>query len=127
MHSSVGMGLATLIRKKLWSTEEREAGSAAIAMGLIGITEGAIPFAASDPMRVIPSIMLGSMTAAVIAMLYRVGDPAPHGGPIVLLFGINHRIPYVLAIITGTVLTAVCINLLKSRNIRIRKEFEEVV
>src|SRR6185436_11690192 len=53
----LGMGLATLIRKKLWSTEEREAGSAAIAMGLIGITEGAIPFAASDPVRVIPSIM----------------------------------------------------------------------
>ena len=122
----LGVGLATLIRKKLWSTEEREAGSAAIAMGLIGITEGAIPFAASDPVRVIPSIMFGSMVAAVIAMLYEVGDPAPHGGPIVL-FGVNHRIPFVLAILTGTVLTAACINLLKSRNIRTRKVLEEAV
>lgn len=123
----LGLGLATLLRKKLWSTEEREAGSAAIAMGLIGITEGAIPFAASDPVRVIPSIMFGSMIAAVIAMLYRVGDPAPHGGPIVLLFGIRHRIPYLLAIIAGTVLTALSINLLKSRNVAPQNELKEAV
>ena len=77
-------------------------------------------------MRVIPSIMFGSMVAAVIAMLYQVGDPAPHGGPIVL-FGVNHRIPYLLAILTGTVLTAVCINLLKSRNIGVRQELQETV
>src|SRR5207237_5691828 len=61
----LGMGLATLIRRKLWSSEEREAGLAGIAMGLIGITEGAIPFAAADPLRVIPSIMAGSAVAAV--------------------------------------------------------------
>jgi fructose-specific phosphotransferase system IIC component len=95
-------------------------------MGLIGITEGAIPFAASDPVRVIPSIMVGSMAAAVIATLYQVEDPAPHGGPIVL-FGINHRIAYVLAILTGTILTAACINLLKSRDIGVRNELEEAV
>lgn len=122
----LGIGLATLLRKKLWSTEEREAGSAAIAMGLIGITEGAIPFAASDPLRVIPSIMIGSMVAAVIAMLYQVGDPAPHGGPIVL-FGISHRIPYVLAIMAGTVVTALCINLLKATNIGARNDLKEAV
>ena len=51
---------------------------------MIGITEGAIPFAAADPLRVIPVIMLGSMVAAVIAMLGGVGDHAPHGGPIVM-------------------------------------------
>src|SRR5262245_49104493 len=61
----LGMGLATLLNKKLWNEDEREAGLAAAAMGLIGITEGAIPFAAADPLRVIPCIMLGSMVAAV--------------------------------------------------------------
>ena len=111
----LGMGLATLLQKKLWSVEEREAGSAAIAMGMIGITEGAIPFAAADPVRVIPTIMIGSAVAAVIATIYGVGDPAPHGGPIVL-FGVRHRAAYILAIITGTVLTAVLINILKARN-----------
>lgn len=110
----LGMGLATLLRKRLWSIEEREAGSAAIAMGLIGITEGAIPFAAADPIRVIPTIMIGSAVAAVIAMLYGVGDPAPHGGPIVLV-GVQHRAAYVVAIVTGTLLTAVLINVLKAR------------
>jgi PTS system fructose-specific IIC component len=111
----LGMGLATLLRKKLWTTEEREAGLAGIAMGMIGITEGAIPFAAADPIRVIPSIMIGSAVAAVIAMIGRVGDHAPHGGPIVLPV-VDQRPAYVLAIATGTILTAVCINLLKARS-----------
>src|SRR3974390_2508730 len=70
----LGMGLATLMRKTLWSNEEREAGLAAIAMGLMGLTEGAIPFAAADPIRVIPSIVVGSAVAATIAMLGPVGD-----------------------------------------------------
>jgi len=111
----LGMGLATLARKKLWSVEEQEAGIAALGMGLIGITEGAIPFAAADPVRVIPSIVAGSMIASVIAMLGGVGDHAPHGGPIVLALGAVERgIPYVIAILCGTVVTALCITLLKS-------------
>lgn len=108
----LGMGLATLLNRRLWADEEKEAGVAAIAMGMIGITEGAIPFAAADPLRVIPCIMLGSMSAAVIAMLGRVGDHAPHGGPIVLPV-VDHRIVYVVAILVGTVVTAVVINGLK--------------
>ena len=80
----LGMGLATFISKKIWTEEQRESGIAAFGMGMIGITEGAIPFAAADPLRVIPCIMLGSMTAAVVAILGHVGDHAPHGGPIVL-------------------------------------------
>jgi len=111
----LGMGLATLIRKRLWSNEEREAGLAAIAMGLIGITEGAIPFAASDPIRVIPSIVIGSAVASAIAMAAQVGDHAPHGGPIVLPV-VDHRVAYVLAILAGTVLTASLVVLLKTRN-----------
>jgi fructose-specific phosphotransferase system IIC component len=108
----LGMGLATLFRRNTWSAEEREAGLAALAMGMIGITEGAIPFAASDPFRVIPSIMAGSMTAAVIAMLGGVGDHAPHGGPIVLPV-VDHRLLYVIAILAGTVVTAVVAHALK--------------
>jgi fructose-specific phosphotransferase system IIC component len=108
----LGMGLATLLNKGLWSEEEREAGLAAAAMGLIGITEGAIPFAAADPLRVIPCIMLGSMVAAVIAMLGGVGDHAPHGGPIVLPV-VDHRWMFVLAILAGTAVTAVAANTAK--------------
>jgi fructose-specific phosphotransferase system IIC component len=107
------MGLATLIRKQLWSEEEREAGIAAIAMGLMGLTEGAIPFAAADPIRVIPSIIVGSAVAAVIATVGHVGDHAPHGGPIVLPV-IDHRLAYVVAIVVGTLVTAILIVLLKA-------------
>jgi fructose-specific phosphotransferase system IIC component len=110
----LGMGLATLLRKSLWSVEEREAGIAAIAMGLIGITEGAIPFAAADPIRVIPSIVAGSAVAAAIAMVGRVGDHAPHGGPIVLPV-VDHRLAYVAAIVAGTLVTTILIVLLKLR------------
>ncbi len=109
----LGMGLATLLRRRLWSDEESEAGMAGLAMGMIGITEGAIPFAAADPLRVIPCIMAGSMVASVIAMLGGVGDHAPHGGPIVLPV-VDHRLVYVLAILAGTLVTALAINVLKS-------------
>jgi fructose-specific phosphotransferase system IIC component len=109
----LGLGLATLVRRRLWNEEEQEAGLASLAMGMIGITEGAIPFAAADPIRVIPCIVLGSMAASVVAMLGGVGDPAPHGGPIVL-FAVNHRIAYVVAILSGTLVTALCIILVKS-------------
>jgi fructose PTS system EIIBC or EIIC component len=109
----LGMGLATLMRRKLWSEEEREAGMASLTMGLTGLTEGAIPFAAADPLRVIPCIMVGSMVASVIAMIGGVGDPAPHGGPIVLP-AIQHKFAYVTAILAGTLVTAICINMVKS-------------
>ena len=108
----LGMGLATLMQRKLWTQDEREAGIAGLAMGMIGITEGAIPFAAADPLRVIPCICFGSAVAAVVAMLGKVGDHAPHGGPIVLPV-VDNRIMYVTAIVIGTVVTAVSINLVK--------------
>lgn len=108
----LGMGLATLLSRTTWREEERESGLAALGMGMIGITEGAIPFAASDPFRVIPCIMLGSMTASTIAMLAGVGNHAPHGGPIVLPV-IDNRLMYIVAIVVGTVVTALAINTLK--------------
>jgi len=109
----LGMGLATLIRRKLWSDEQRESGYAALGMGMIGITEGAIPFAAGDPLRVIPSIVLGSMVASTVAMLAGVGDNAPHGGPIVLPV-VDGKLMYVVAIVAGMVVTAVSVNTLKA-------------
>lgn len=108
----LGLGLATLLARRRWREEERESGLAALGMGMIGITEGAIPFAAADPLRVIPCIMLGSMTASTIAMLAGVGDNAPHGGPIVI-FVVEHRLMYVVAIVVGAVVTALAINTLK--------------
>jgi len=109
----LGAALATFLRKSLWSEEQREAGKAAAAMGMIGITEGAIPFAASEPMRVIPCLIVGSATASVIAMLAGVGNHAPHGGPIVLPV-IDHRIAYIGAILIGSLVTAFSLNYAKS-------------
>lgn len=100
----LGLGLATLMRRNIWSDAERDSGVAAIGMGMIGITEGAIPFAAADPFRVIPCIVLGSMTAAVVAMAGGVGDHAPHGGPIVLPV-VDNRYMFIMAIIAGTLVT----------------------
>ena len=113
----LGLGLATLVRRTLWNDEEREAGMAGLAMGMVGITEGAIPFAAADPLRVIPCIILGSMVASVVAMLGAVGDHASHGGPIVLPV-VDHKLIYVTAIVAGTLVTALSINIVKviSRN-----------
>ena len=108
----LGLGLATFINKKLWSDEEKEAGVAAFSMGMIGITEGAIPFAASDPLRVIPCIMFGSMIASTVAMLGGVGDHAPHGGPIVFPV-IDHKLMYLIAILCGTFATALVVNTVK--------------
>ena len=109
----IGLGLATLLNRKRWTEEQRESGLAALGMGMVGITEGAIPFAAGDPLRVIPAIMFGSMVASTIAMLGGVGDHAPHGGPIVLPV-VDKPLMYIVAIITGALVTAITINLIKT-------------
>jgi fructose PTS system EIIBC or EIIC component len=108
----LGLGLATVLAPRLWSTQERESGLAALAMGTIGITEGAIPFAAADPVRVIPTIMAGSALGAVVAMLGSVGDHAPHGGLIVLPV-VDHRLMFLLAILLGTLAVAGTLNALR--------------
>lgn len=108
----IGMGLATLLAPKKYGEIERDAGKAAMAMGLIGITEGAIPFAAADPIRVIPSIMAGSAVGAAVAAMFGVGDHAPHGGPIVLPV-VDNRLMFIVAIVIGVVITAMLVNFLK--------------
>ncbi len=110
----IGLGLATFIGKKKFQAAERETGKASFTMGLFGITEGAIPFAAQDPLRVIPSIMVGSMTGSVIAMLAHVGDRVAHGGPIVAVLGaVDNVLMFFVAVIVGSLVTAVVVNLLK--------------
>lgn len=111
----LGMGMATKLRKSLWTEQEREAGSAALAMGMIGITEGAIPFAAADPVRVIPAIMIGSSLGGMVAMVSGVGDHAPHGGPIVLPV-IDNRLMFVVAVLVGVLTVALLVNALKARS-----------
>ncbi|PGS62322.1 PTS mannose transporter subunit IIABC [Bacillus cereus] len=110
----IGMGLATFIGKKKFQESEREMGKASFTMGLFGITEGAISFAAQDPLRVIPSIMGGSMTGAVIAMIGHVGDRVAHGGPIVAVLGaVDHVVMFCIAVIVGSIVTAILVNILK--------------
>ncbi|MEH7191299.1 PTS fructose transporter subunit IIABC [Bacillus toyonensis] len=110
----IGMGLATFIGKGKFQDSEREMGKASFTMGLFGITEGAIPFAAQDPLRVIPSIMAGSMTGAAIAMIGHVGDRVAHGGPIVAVLGaVDNVFMFFVAVIVGSTVTAVLVNVLK--------------
>jgi PTS system fructose-specific IIC component len=94
---------------------EREAGKAAGVLGLSFITEGAIPFAAKDPLRVIPSLILGSATAGALSMYFGVGLRAPHGGVFVLAIpnAVTHLALYALAIAIGTVITTVALLILK--------------
>ncbi|OXS79126.1 PTS fructose transporter subunit IIABC [Domibacillus enclensis] len=110
----IGMGVATFLNKRKYQPSEREAGKASFTMGLFGITEGAIPFAAQDPLRVIPSIMAGSMTGAVIAMVSGVGDRVAHGGPIVAVLGaVDNVLMFFIAVIVGVFVTALLVNLVK--------------
>ncbi|MFF2241994.1 fructose-specific PTS transporter subunit EIIC [Bacillus thuringiensis] len=124
----IGMGLATFIGKGKFLDSEREMGKASFTMGLFGITEGAIPFAAQDPLRVIPSIMAGSMTGAVIAMIGHVGDRVAHGGPIVAVLGaVDNVFMFFVAVIVGSTVTAVLVNVLKKDVSKIEKqEIEQI-
>lgn len=124
----IGMGLATFIGKRKFQTSEREMGKAAFTMGLFGITEGAIPFAAQDPLRVIPSVMAGSMTGAVIAMIGHVGDRVAHGGPIVAVLGaVDNVVMFFVAVIVGSSVTAIIVNVLKKDMSKIKKpEIEQI-
>lgn len=108
------MGLATFLNKRKYQQAEKETGKASFTMGPFGITEGAIPFAAQDLIRVIPSIMTGSMIGAAIAMMGSVGDRVAHGGPIVAVIGaVDNVLMFFIAAIIGTIITGVMVNLLK--------------
>lgn len=115
MTPPLGLALATILFKNKFTKEERTSGQSCWILGASYITEGAIPFAVADPIRVIPSLMLGSATAAGISMAAGVTSMAPHGGIWVMLIpNVMNNLPmYLLAIVAGTIVTAVAVGLLK--------------
>lgn len=108
----LGMALATTIRRKLFTTAERENGKAAWVLGASFITEGAIPFAAADPLRVIPASMAGGAVTGALTMAFGSTLRAPHGG-IWVTFLIGKPFLYLLAIAIGTAVTAGLVIVLK--------------
>ena len=112
MTPPLAMALSTVIRPHLYTEEERENGKAAWLLGASFITEGTIPFAAADPLRVIPSMMLGSATAGAIVMATDVTLAAPHGG-IFVFFAIGHLVWFVVALVVGTLVSAAAVTALK--------------
>ncbi|EXX87913.1 FruA [Paenibacillus darwinianus] len=117
MTPPLGLWLATLLAPKKFTKEERNAGKAASVLGLSFITEGAIPFAAGDPFRVIPSIMVGSAVTGALSMLFDATLRAPHGGAFVLLIpnAVGQVGLYALAILIGMIVTALMLMILKKR------------
>ncbi|MCG9706169.1 PTS fructose transporter subunit IIABC [Photobacterium damselae] len=122
----LGMGIATVIGRKLniFEDSEIEAGKAAGAMGLVGISEGAIPFAAQDPLSVIPANVIGSMVAAVMAFSFGITNSVAHGGPVVALLGaMNKPVLALICMATGAVVTAlVAVSLKKYRKAKADRE-----
>ncbi len=108
----LGIGLATLIFKKKFVEAELDAGKANLVLGASFITEGAIPFAAADPLHVMPSIMAGGAVAGALSMAFGSTLAVPHGG-IFVLFAVENLLGYVIAILAGSILTAVLLGILK--------------
>ena len=108
----IAIALSTTIFKNKWTAEERKNGPVNYLMGLCFITEGAIPYAASDPIRVIPSCMIGSGVAGAVCALFGCACPAPHGG--VFTFAVvTNPVGYIVALIAGSVAGALVLSLLK--------------
>ncbi|WP_116040550.1 PTS fructose transporter subunit IIC [Amycolatopsis palatopharyngis] len=114
MTPPLGLALATVVRKHLFTKPERQAGQAGWLLGLSFITEGAIPFAAADPLRVIPSVTIGSATTGALSVAFGATSLAPHGG-IWVVGLIGQPLLYLVAIAIGTVVTCGC--LLVAKNI----------
>ena len=113
----LAMALSTLVRRRLYSPVERENGTTAWLLGAAFISEGAIPFAAADPLRVIPSMMTGGAVTGALIMAFGVGSQAPHGG-IFVAFAISPVWGFVLALLVGTVVAAALVTLLKEIGLR---------
>ncbi|WP_110667190.1 PTS fructose-like transporter subunit IIB [Salinicola halophilus] len=107
MVPAIGMGISTFVARRKFSQPEREAGKASFVLGLCFISEGAIPFAAKDPLRVIPISMIGGAITGALSMWFGVKLMAPHGGLFVLLIpnAVNLALLYLLAIAVGSLIT----------------------
>ena len=109
----IAIALSTTFAKKLWTEEEIKSGPVNYLMGLCFITEGAIPYAAADPLRVIPSCMIGSALAGALTAVFHVTCPAPHGG--IFTFAVcDHPLLYIVALAAGSLLGGVILTLLKA-------------
>lgn len=109
----IALSIATFIRKSLFTPAEQENGRSAWLLGLSFVSEGAIPFAAADPLRVLPSSMAGGAVTGALIMLFEVGSRAPHGG-IFVLFAIEPWWGFVIAIVAGVAVTTALVILLKT-------------
>lgn len=109
----IAIALSTTFAKKFWTEEEIKSGPVNYLMGLCFITEGAIPYAAADPLRVIPSCMVGSALAGALTAVFHVTCPAPHGG--IFTFAVcDHPLLYIVALAAGSLLGGVILTLLKA-------------
>ena len=108
----LGMALATFLFKGVFTPEEQQAGKPALIMGCIGISEGAIPFAAADPLRVIPANLIGGAVGSIVSLFFAATNHAPWGGLIVLPI-VGNPVGYVIAVIAGALTTAVAVAFLK--------------
>ncbi|NUF16520.1 fructose-specific PTS transporter subunit EIIC [Acinetobacter lactucae] len=117
MVPAIGMAIATFIAKSKFSIGERDAGKAAFVLGLCFISEGAIPFAAKDPMRVIPTCILGGAVTGALVALFHCELVTPHGGVFVLLIpnAINHAWLYLAAIAAGSIVTGISYAIVKKK------------
>jgi len=117
MVPALGMGLATFLARGKFNEDEREGGIASFVLGLCFISEGAIPFAARDPMRVIPSCMAGGAVTGALSMLFGCKLMAPHGGLFVLFIpgAISPVFMYIIAIAAGTAVTGFGYAMIKPR------------
>jgi PTS system fructose-specific IIC component len=109
----IALALATVLRPALFNIPERENGKAGWLLGASFITEGAIPFAAADPLRVIPAIMLGSAVTGGLAELLEVSVRAPHGG-IFVLFAVSGKLWFLVSLVAGVLVGAAAVIALKS-------------
>lgn len=112
----IAIALATTFFKNRWTKEELKSGPVNYLMGLCFITEGAIPYAASDPLRVIPSCMVGSAVAGLITSLFGCACPAPHGG-IFTFIVVDHPFGYIIALVAGSIVGALMLGLLKKKRV----------
>ena len=106
------IALSTTFCPKKWTPDERRNGIVNYVMGLCFVTEGAIPYAAADPLRVLPSCIIGSALAGSLSMVFGCALRAPHGGIFVFPV-VDHALLYVVALIVGSVVGAVILSLLK--------------
>ncbi|MFT3719383.1 fructose-specific PTS transporter subunit EIIC [Pseudorhodoferax sp.] len=113
----LGIALACRLFASRFTAEEREASKAAAVLGLAFITEGAIPYVARDPLRMIPACVLGAATAGALSMWWGIALQAPHGGVFVLAIpnAVNHVLLYAAAIVAGSLVTALALRVLKKK------------